>query len=386
MKLRNFILASVFLGMCNVASAQTAKEKQLVIFKGTTDTAYNGKQLVLYNKITGDHDSVTVANGGFEIAVPYKEPARYMFYSKYELKKKGGYSPYGILISKPGTIHLKADMETLVNSVIADAPENELLSEFMKGGLPLRQQIQDKLKEKFGADVMEHLNQKDPKFPEIYQYYNELNEAGNKSEAERLGVFIKQHPDAFASLYLLNNMITVIPAEKAQFYYNELGKSYKTTSYSQSILKAIDAKKVTAIGKMAPDFEQPDTIGKMIKLSDFKGKYVLLDFWASWCVPCREENPNLVKAYAQYKDKGFTVLSVSLDQPGKKAAWLNAIHHDQLTWTQVSDLKFWNNAAAKLYGIQAIPQNFLLDKDGKIIAVNIKGEELDKKLQEIFRR
>ncbi|MBB6107611.1 Peroxiredoxin [Mucilaginibacter lappiensis] len=384
--MKKIVLAILFVSVSKLVIAQTATEKQLVIFKGITDTAYNGKQLVLYNKTTGDHDSVTVANGGFELSVPYKEPTRYMFYSKYELKKKGGYSPYGILISKPGTIHLKADMETLANSVITDAPENELLSEFMKGGLPLRQQIQDKLKEKFGADVMEHLNQKDPKFPEIYQYYNELNEAGNKSEAERLGSFIKQHPDAFVSVYLLNTMIAVVPAEKAQFYYNELGPSYKTTSYNQSILKAIEAKKVTAIGKMAPDFEQPDTSGKMVKLSDFKGKYVLLDFWASWCGPCREENPNVVKAYALYKDKGFTVLGVSLDQPGGKAAWLNAIHHDQLTWTQVSDLKFWNNEVAKLYGIRAIPQNFLLDKEGKIIAVNIKGDELDKKLQEIFRR
>jgi peroxiredoxin len=380
--MRRILIAMVFLLAGKLSFAQS--ETPLVKFKGTADTAYNGKQVVLYNKMTGDHDSVTVSNGGFEITVPYKEPTRYMFYSKHELKVKGGYSPFGILISKPGTVHLKADMETFTSSVVTGAPENAMLAEFMKGGQPVRQQIQDKLKEKFGADVMEHLNQKDPNFQEIYKYYNELNENGNKTEVERLGVFIKQHPDAFTSIYLLNNMVTVIPAEKAMLYYNGLGSAYKSTSYSRNILKAIDAKKVTAIGKIAPDFEQPDTAGKMIKLSDFKGKYVLVDFWASWCIPCREENPNVVKAYEQFHDKGFTVLGVSLDQPGKKDAWLKAIHHDKLTWTQVSDLKFWNNAAAKLYGIQAIPQNFLLDKEGKIIAVNIKGAELDKKLLEIF--
>ncbi|MDN5287781.1 MAG: AhpC/TSA family protein [Mucilaginibacter sp.] len=385
MKTENILMALLVLFISKDALAQANSEKQLVVFKGTTDTAYNGKQLVLYNKTTGDHDSVTVVNGKFEITVPYKEPTRYMFYSKYELKKKGGYSPYGILISKPGTIRFKADMESLANSVIADVPENVLYTEFMKGGLPLRQQIMDSLQAKFGADVMKHLNPKDPQYPEIYKYYNELNESGNKTEVERLGIFIKQHPDTFAALYLLSNMITVVPEGKAQLYFDQLGGAFKGTSYAKNIIKMIDAKKVTAIGKIAPDFEQPDTSGKIVKLSDFRGQYVLVDFWASWCIPCREENPNVVKAYQQFHDKGFTILSVSLDQPGKKTAWLNAIHHDQLTWTQVSDLKFWNNAVAKLYGIQAIPQNFLLNKEGKIIAVNIKGEELNKKLVEIFK-
>jgi peroxiredoxin len=179
-------------------------------------------------------------------------------------------------------------------------------------------------------------------------------------------------------------MVSNIPAGKAQLFYDELSKSYKNTTYAKNIVKLIDAKKVTAVGKVAPDFEQPDTAGKIVKLSDFRGRYVLVDFWASWCIPCREENPNVVKAYKYFHNKGFTVLSVSLDQPGKKEAWLKAIHQDQLTWTQVSDLKVWNNAVAKLYGIQAIPQNFLLDKEGKIIAVDIKGEELNKKLLELF--
>jgi peroxiredoxin len=133
------------------------------------------------------------------------------------------------------------------------------------------------------------------------------------------------------------------------------------------------------------EFTQNDTLGKPVSLSDFKGKYVLIDFWASWCGPCRAENPNVVKAYNNYKDKDFTVLGVSLDQPGKQEAWLNAIHKDSLTWTHVSDLKFWDNAVAQLYGIRAIPQNLLLDPSGKIIAKNIRGEELKKKLEEVMK-
>ena len=137
-------------------------------------------------------------------------------------------------------------------------------------------------------------------------------------------------------------------------------------------------------GAKAPAFKLPTDDGGTVTLSDFKGKYVLLDFWASWCGPCRHENPNVVKAFNSYKGKNFTILSVSLDQPGKKDKWMKAIHDDHLTWNHVSDLKFWNNDAAKLYGIQAIPQNLLLDPDGKIIAKNLFGDDLEKKLAEIF--
>jgi peroxiredoxin len=364
--------------------ALTGYSQQSIVFKGTADTIYNGKMVILYNKITGDHDSTLVVNGRFEITVPYKEPSRYMFYSKYELKKKGGYAPFGIIVTKPGNVQLRADMESFTNSSVSDNKENDLYLAFVKDGLPARQQIMDKLTAKYGADFAKHLNQKDPLYAEVNQYYNDLNEGFNKTQVERLGEFIKVHPDSFTATFLLNNMITIVPLEKAQMYYDELGKSYKNTSYALNIQKTIDAKNITAIGKIAPDFEQPDTSGKLVKLSEFRGQYVLVDFWASWCIPCREENPNVVKAYQHFHNKGFTVLSVSLDQPGKKEAWLKAIHQDQLTWTQVSDLKFWNNAVAKLYGIQAIPQNFLLDKEGKIIAVNIKGEELNKKLLELF--
>jgi thiol-disulfide isomerase/thioredoxin len=119
-------------------------------------------------------------------------------------------------------------------------------------------------------------------------------------------------------------------------------------------------------------------------LSSYKGKYVLIDFWASWCGPCRQENPNVVKAYNKYKTKKFTIIGVSLDKPGAKDAWMSAIKNDGLTWTQVSDLQFWDNKAAKLYGITSIPQNFLLDPTGKIIAKNLRGGDLEAKLAEIF--
>ncbi|HUP13902.1 MAG TPA: TlpA disulfide reductase family protein, partial [Niastella sp.] len=161
-----------------------------------------------------------------------------------------------------------------------------------------------------------------------------------------------------------------------------LDRSLAQTQYVK-LLNELPAKlRNTAIGAKAPDFTLPSPDGRPLKLSDHFGKYLLLDFWASWCGPCRRENPNIVRVFNKYKDKGFAVFAVSLDS--KKEPWIQAIQNDGLTWPQVSDLLFWDSGPAKLYGIRGIPGNVLIDPSGKIIARNVRGEELEKKLAELL--
>lgn len=139
------------------------------------------------------------------------------------------------------------------------------------------------------------------------------------------------------------------------------------------------------LNRPAPDFTLPDVNGNPVSLSSFKGKYVLVDFWASWCRPCRLENPNVVNAYQKFKDKNFTVLGVSLDRPGAKDEWVKAIKDDNLAWTHVSDLKFWESSVVGLYGIEGIPYNVLVDPSGKVIAESLRGEDLEQKLSEVLQ-
>ncbi len=195
--------------------------------------------------------------------------------------------------------------------------------------------------------------------------------------------FVRSHPNSFVSLYALQDFFQdnsfTLEAEATLQLFTALSPKIRESATGKELKKDILLARQTSIGSIAPNFTQADTLAKNISLSDFKGKYVLIEFWASWCKPCRLENPNLVEAYEIFKEKNFTILSVSLDN--NRNNWVNAINKDKLTWTHTSDLKFWKNDVALLYGVKTVPQNFMIDPSGKIIAKNIPTRELSKWLR-----
>jgi peroxiredoxin len=196
--------------------------------------------------------------------------------------------------------------------------------------------------------------------------------------------FIQENPDSYVSLNALESYAYSADYVDIAPLFNNFSAAIKATEAGKKFAERLPKLKAVALGATAPEFAEADTAGKIISLSSFRGKYVLIDFWASWCGPCRRENPNVVKAYNTYKGKNFTILGVSLDRPNAKDKWLAAIHKDGLTWNHVSDLKFWDSKAADLYAVRGIPQNFLLDPNGKIIGKNLRGEDLENKLAQIF--
>ena len=355
----------------------SAQKKDICILKGHLSGLGN-ETLLIYHSIDNlkkpsKEEKVKAHGDEFEYKVRLDVPTHYRvtYYKPKSDTKKAIYYSKEIFM-EPGTTVMTGRLDSMSKALVKGGPVN---AEWMSVNAA-RETIYDSL---YTLAVAQRGSKDTSKKIRVY-----LNEEEQNFLSIGTDNYIKAHPHSYISLQLLHDEYgyNMRPKESAPLYAG-LNESIRNTISGKIFQSKLDMAMRTDSGKMAPDILLPDVNGKKIRLTSFHGKVVLLNFWASWCGPCRRENPNVVKAYHKYHDKGFEIYAVSLDE--KKDKWVEAIAKDSLSWTHVSDLKGWKSAGAKEYGIKAIPSNTLIDSKGMVIANNLRGEALDKVLEAIFK-
>ncbi len=314
-------------------------------------------------------DTTFVTAGTFEFKGPATMPQlHYLFFDKIR-----GNAP---IIIESGSIGFQAQKDSLAFAKLKGSEQNEI---FM-GYLDEQRKMSD-IAKTFNQDLQKARAARDTAtINSLREEYFELQE---KSKAFELD-FIKNNPNSLISVLILE-MYTIqktIPLEEIEEISNQFTSEMQGTESAKRIKKLIEDAKSTEIGSIAPEFSGPNPNGDLLALNDVKGKLTLIDFWAAWCKPCRMENPNVVAVYNKYKDKGLSVVGVSLDK--SKEDWLKAIEADGLEWNHISNIQYFQDPIAKLYNINAIPAAFLLDENGVIVAKDLRGDALEQKVAELL--
>jgi len=346
-----FLLVIPFMGFSQTKKkTEISADKGFVITGNVTGFA-DGTSVSFLNDQTGQPEKqTTVENGKFVIKGDMQEPG-------FKVLIFGEQPPAVPMFLDNSNVKISGDKNAIDKLSITGSPSND---EFIV--------YSDAMKPYMGI------------FQEGAAYDSNAIKAVDKISAD----FVNKHTNSYvAPLAVIRLLQATQNVAEAEQLFNMMPAKIRSSGLGQYINQQLEESKINAIGSVIKDFSQKDTSGNAVTISSFRGKYVLLDFWASWCRPCRMENPNVVAAYNKYHDKNFTILSVSLDQA--KPAWLNAIKMDGLTWSHVSDLKGWGNEVATLFHIQSIPQNLLIDPNGKIIAKNLRGAVLENKLDAILK-
>lgn len=339
-----------------------------------TVPAWEGKKVFLQKIINGDLftklDSAIVREGQFEFQQSFEEPEALF------VKPTGGIMAVPVFVSSGGTIRLDQTGDKIEVTNTAGA-ENQQIFEQLNFSLDSIARLRFALYGKYAE--LNRLND-EKGLAELAKRFD-----GNTAlQIELLKKFISKNMSSSVTIFALAKLSNE-PVEVLNEYLNHIPVSWSNYPSIKKLRTQISNESRTVLGKAAPDFTQQDTEGKFVSLSDFRGKFVLLDFWASWCGPCRKENPNLVAAFNELKNKNFTILSISLDKATDRQKWLNAIAKDGMSeWQHISDLRYFQNEVALLYGVTAIPQNFLIDPSGKIVAKDLRGDQLIRTLKEIL--
>ncbi|MCT1526861.1 TlpA family protein disulfide reductase [Sphingobacterium hotanense] len=320
-----------------------AQEQPFVLFEGKTDSKYDDTKVILYNNNTKQQDTAIVRDGKWMMKLPYHSPTRHMFASEAESAKHGGYSPFGILVEKPGVIQIEGDLESFYTSKVNGSEAQDAANQFLIGT----------------SNSMEE-------------------------KAELIQQIIERYPNSIGSAFILSRYSAQFKPEDAWTAYELLSEDVKRTDFGKAAKTQIEGMFLSAVGSIVNEFTLKNEKDEDINLSDFKGNYVLLDFWASWCVPCIQEFKTLKTVHSEYTTTyPFKIIGISIDQ--NPAAWHTALKQHQLPWTQLLDQQKEKSIASGLFAITSIPATFLLDQEGKIIAKNLRGAELEEFLSAIFK-
>ena len=280
------------------------------------------------------------------------------------------------IILEEGNININIIKDSLHKSTLGGTPNNDKFQKFNTESRAISEKVA-KFEKDNGPEMQKAQMSNDTVtinklLKEYKKFQNEMNDYSKK--------FIKENPDAYLSVLLLENFLMrqYLTPEEIKSYFEGLDKDVKETKSGKKIKTALDSMSAIVIGKPAPNFSAPSPEGKTISLKESLGKVTIIDFWASWCGPCRAENPNVVALYNEFHPQGVNIIGVSLDKDAKK--WKDAIAKDGLVWPHVSNLKFWEDPIAKQYNVQSIPATFILDEKGNIVAKDLRGEELRAKV------
>ena len=371
MKKIALIMATAFM----VLACNNLKENEYSI-SGQVDGMENGKKVfVEIQSETGmvAKDTGVVENGKFEIKGITEE----IDLGFIRIEDENTSLPF---ILEKGAITVVIKKDTIQNSTVGGTYNNDKLQSFNTETKVISEKIMkyqqantERIKEARAANDTVTINQ-------VMKEFNGFQEEMNGLSVK----FVKENNKAYLSLLLLENFLVrnYLPVEEIKGYFETIDKSLLGTKSAANIKKAIDGNAGNAIGAAATEFSGPNPEGKIITLKESLGKVTIIDFWASWCGPCRMENPNVVAIYNEFHDKGLNIIGVSLDKDETK--WKEAIAKDGLTWTHVSNLKFWDEPIAKLYSVESIPATFILDENGIIVAKDLRGDDLKAKIKELL--
>ncbi|WP_045688138.1 MULTISPECIES: redoxin family protein [Hymenobacter] len=382
--MKSFLVMGALLGMVNACSKNTTPTT------GTASTAA-GYQI---------NGQLQNAPAGTKLYLAELGDTQFVSRDTATVNEKGEFTFTGS-VPEAGLYQVKANDQNQVLLVLQNGARVRLTGDAQKlsdtytvQGSPDSEYLQ-----RVSRSVLQSQRASQAAMPRLEQRYNQAAQAGRSDsmaaiqrQAEALQTqgqaevrqLVRQNPGSVVSAFVVSGVLN--PEENfglADTVATQLKKTMPDSRYTKSLVARLEPMRATAVGSVAPEINLAAPDGKPVTLTSLRGKYVLIDFWASWCGPCRRENPNVVKAYNKYKGKGFEIYGVSFDQDRGK--WLNAIKSDGLTWTHVSDLKGWESAAGQSYSIKSIPASILLDPQGRIIGKNLRGEALEAKLASVMK-